>query len=294
MAMPMTPSLQFDLLILFLLFLWNMSVYIFLKKRGTLYFSKKPSFIPISIVHLLLAFFLYFLPQLLIIWTNSHLKLIKILPFSSNTTTASIFLLFLMQLSALFFLFLLILTIKKPILKNIWSAQKLQKHYTKDIVFGIVAWFFTFPCVLFIHRLVVFILKFAYGISDFPDQNIIHIIKIARGFPFSLTLLLILTIIIAPMVEEFLFRGLLLNFFKTYLGRKLGIFLSAIGFSAFHYSSSQKFANLPILISLFFLGAVLGFVYEKRKSLITPIMLHATFNLVSMLNLLLINQPEGL
>ncbi len=87
--------------------------------------------------------------------------------------------------------------------------------------------------------------------------------------------MILLTVILAPLLEEFLFRGLIQkSIIKTGLNPKISILISAFIFGAFHVYPWQ-------FVGAFLLGLVLGLVYEKIKSLVLPILLHAFNNLIS-------------
>ncbi|SKB62847.1 hypothetical protein SAMN05660477_00348 [Soonwooa buanensis] len=89
--------------------------------------------------------------------------------------------------------------------------------------------------------------------------------------------MILLTVILAPLLEEFLFRGLIQkSIIKTGLNPKISILISAFIFGAFHVYPWQ-------FVGAFLLGIVLGIVYEKTKSLVLPILLHAFNNLISAL-----------
>jgi uncharacterized protein len=81
-------------------------------------------------------------------------------------------------------------------------------------------------------------------------------------------------VIIAPIVEEFIFRGLLLTRWSSKWGTQRSILVSSIIFGVLHG---------PSTVSLFFVGLVLSFVYIKTRSLIIPILLHAGNNLFAFL-----------
>ncbi len=76
---------------------------------------------------------------------------------------------------------------------------------------------------------------------------------------------------LAPLLEEVLFRGVLLAVLRRYLGAAGGIVVSALLFMAVH---QQPVTFLP----LFWLGLVLGFVYHYTGSLAAPVALHALHN----------------
>ncbi|MCC5894151.1 MAG: CPBP family intramembrane metalloprotease [Alkalibacterium sp.] len=93
--------------------------------------------------------------------------------------------------------------------------------------------------------------------------------------PLTLALRFIITVICAPIVEEILFRGVLLNKLALTFGIRKGILFSSIIFMVFHLNSFF----IPQLIG----GILLGIIYIKTKQLIYPILAHALNNLIPFL-----------
>ena len=99
------------------------------------------------------------------------------------------------------------------------------------------------------------------------------------------SMVLFTIILLAPLIEEILFRGFLQTFIRQHLGSRQAIGITSLLFALFHYAPEQGLGNIPIVGSLLVLALFLGFVYEKRGSLLAPITLHACFNSISVLNL---------
>jgi membrane protease YdiL (CAAX protease family) len=89
-------------------------------------------------------------------------------------------------------------------------------------------------------------------------------------------------VVIAPLQEELLFRGILLPWLRRKLAARPAIALSALIFSALHSDA------WPAPIPLFVLALFLGYLAHHTNSLVAPIALHATFNAISMLILMLV------
>jgi len=89
--------------------------------------------------------------------------------------------------------------------------------------------------------------------------------------------LVLMTVILAPILEEILFRGIIMKgMIHNQVKPATAIIISAFIFGAVHFNPWQ-FAGA------FLLGLVLGLVYYKTKSLLMSIMLHAFNNLLSVL-----------
>jgi membrane protease YdiL (CAAX protease family) len=75
----------------------------------------------------------------------------------------------------------------------------------------------------------------------------------------------------APLLEEMLFRGVILRSFLTQYSRQTAILWSSLLFGLAHLNAYQFFTGLII-------GIVSGWLYERTRSLWPSILLHAAFN----------------
>ncbi len=96
------------------------------------------------------------------------------------------------------------------------------------------------------------------------------------------------TVILVPITEETLFRGLLFGqLYKKH--PMLGYTVSVFVFAAVHvvgYIGMQDPLSLCIsLLQYLPAGLVFGIVYAESKTLVTPIILHAFFNLIATLSM---------
>lgn len=90
-------------------------------------------------------------------------------------------------------------------------------------------------------------------------------------WPLALSVI-VMAVIVAPLVEELLFRGILQTLVRSYVGRPwLSVFVCAGLFASVH-------ANPEHWPALFVLGIGLGYAYEKSGSLWQAIFVHALFN----------------
>ncbi|RAL37633.1 hypothetical protein DM860_000327 [Cuscuta australis] len=94
-----------------------------------------------------------------------------------------------------------------------------------------------------------------------------------------------ITGVLAPVLEETLFRGFLMVSLTKWLPTLVSVVLSAAAFSAAHLTPSE----FP---QLFVLGTVLGFSYAQTRNLLTPITIHACWN-SGVLLLLIFLQLQG-
>ena len=86
-------------------------------------------------------------------------------------------------------------------------------------------------------------------------------------------LLFILLTVIAPVFEEFIFRGAVMELLKPY-GSGIAVFISAVCFGIYHGNFQQFFYA-------FALGICLGYIAYATGSIFCTTVLHAMFNAVS-------------
>ena len=89
----------------------------------------------------------------------------------------------------------------------------------------------------------------------------------------GLMLSVILVVIVAPLVEEMLFRGVLLSALGNHFGAGVSLVGQAVLFAAYHFST---WMFVPMLM----LGLACGYLTQHRGSLVPAVVLHALFNAV--------------
>ena len=93
----------------------------------------------------------------------------------------------------------------------------------------------------------------------------------------------VIAVVVAPITEEILFRGLIYPTLRRYLGPLGAISVSAGAFAVLH-------VHLPTLAPLFVIGFVLAYLYERTGSLTASIAAHAANNLHTMLLVYLLSR----
>jgi len=87
----------------------------------------------------------------------------------------------------------------------------------------------------------------------------------------ALTLFVVITVLLAPIFEELLFRGLFYPALRRRFGPTKAILLNGMVFGSLHFQ--------PLfMLSLILVGMVLCYLYEKTDSLLTPMLTHAFYN----------------
>lgn len=99
-------------------------------------------------------------------------------------------------------------------------------------------------------------------------------------------LIIISSVIIAPMVEEILFRKIPFDIFKN---KKIYVILSGLIFGAFHIiGSGESLYSWLYVIPYASLGIAFAYTYVKTDNLITSICLHSFHNFITVMQILLL------
>lgn len=99
---------------------------------------------------------------------------------------------------------------------------------------------------------------------------------VAPKNPLWLDILIYLYIcLLGPILEELIFRGVLLDGLKKY-GNAFGIIMSAVMFGLFHQRMAQCFSAITF-------GLVLGFIAVKTESIMPTVIIHILNNTLSSL-----------
>lgn len=83
-------------------------------------------------------------------------------------------------------------------------------------------------------------------------------------------------VIAAPIVEEVIFRGVVLGSFRKVFPAWMSILFSAVIFGAYHM-------NPVAIVYASVMGIIAGIVYEKKRNLLFPIILHMANNFMGLL-----------
>lgn len=111
----------------------------------------------------------------------------------------------------------------------------------------------------------------AAGYTDKGASTVDEVVKIISPDPLTFAGLFAVTAILAPILEEFVFRGFLLTSFTKFMPVPNAIALSSVAFGLAHLSAK----DLPELIVL---GVLLSLAYIRSRNLLTPILIHGLWN----------------
>lgn len=234
----------------------------------------------LCLIHVIISFAIYLINSILV----APLILEGLHPASYELTAAWI------RVATLFSSILLLIGFCTVTLQN--SFTKIIKDRSNaqtstllaDAFLGMITWFLAFPVVAAVEQCADLFVYSLFNIESYEQVAVLYL-KRALASPMQLAAALLMILVAAPFMEELLFRGLLQTWIKKHLGVKAAILLASLCFALFHISASHGVGNLSLVASLFVFSCFLGFIYERQKSLLSSIILHITFNLVSTLRI---------
>jgi CAAX protease family protein len=95
--------------------------------------------------------------------------------------------------------------------------------------------------------------------------------------------IIVLAVVIAPLAEEFVFRGFLYGVTKRFAGSLPALAFTGLAFALVH-------VHLPSLLPLFLLACVLTFAYELTGSLLVPMAMHSLFNAITLVGVFFVGK----
>jgi membrane protease YdiL (CAAX protease family) len=120
-----------------------------------------------------------------------------------------------------------------------------------------------------------------FGISA-EEQASVQTLRVASSWAARATLGVV-TILLAPVAEEVLFRGVLYSWIKQAGLPRLALWGTSLLFAAVHF-------NAVTFVPLLLLSLLLTLIYESTANLAAPIAAHATFNGINFAMLYLLSR----
>ncbi len=154
------------------------------------------------------------------------------------------------------------------------------KTIGRDFLAAFVNLLSVWPLVLLALTMTLFFGQLVWG-QDFQLQQHEELKSITAHSQLSVRVLIVITaVIIVPVFEEMLFRGLFQTMIRSFLLKPwLSIVISSALFAVVHQSPGHWPA-------LFVFSICLGYSYEKSGSLFRPVFIHAFFNAASIIAML--------
>lgn len=159
-----------------------------------------------------------------------------------------------------------------------WAeAFGFPQRKSRAVLWGIVGWLIGLPGIILFQALS---LKWMARLHwEAKEQMPVDVVRNAQSW-LAIVVLGLLTVVLVPLVEEVLFRGILYPAIKGRGYPQLALWSSAVAFGAVH-------GNLMAFLPLTFFGVLLVVLYELTGNLLAPVVTHGLFNAGSFLALVL-------
>lgn len=132
---------------------------------------------------------------------------------------------------------------------------------------------------------------------DFPDQTSINLVRRCAGWNWNFVSILVQVLILAPVLEELIFRGVLfklsaLGLRRVWTARQIVpsvAVLSSVLFSAAHYFKAPFPDNA--FLALFFFGLAQCWIYRRTNAIWCAMLNHCLFNTTNLVLLFILPSP---
>ena len=152
-----------------------------------------------------------------------------------------------------------------PVFPSVYMAVKALDLKAEDLGFSLKAWYLLLPAGVLIGYLL-----------SYPEYMILHPNALIPDFSLkSFVTLFIVMYIFAAFVEELVFRSVLQSTLEKKFGLRRGLLLASIMFAVMH----AGFGCGEIAYALF-TGLLIGFLFQKTRSLPLVVMIHGTINVM--------------
>jgi membrane protease YdiL (CAAX protease family) len=145
----------------------------------------------------------------------------------------------------------------------------------RNAMTGAVLCFGMMPVAWGINLLAILALRFGLGIP-MELQPAAEVLSGIPAWPWAMrAVVLLLAIVVAPVAEEMLFRGVGLPALAKVVGTGPAIIIVSLGFAVCH-------GHVHSILSLFVISVCLCFAYMRTRSLLVPIVMHMVLNYTSL------------
>jgi membrane protease YdiL (CAAX protease family) len=137
-------------------------------------------------------------------------------------------------------------------------------------------------------------LQIALGLALYPvaqlydrdeSQTVVDLLEDASGS--GLVLFAVAVVVLAPLAEELLFRGALLRALMRRTNPAWAVFGSALVFALVHPLGDPEVGSVIVVPAILTLGVVSGYLAVRSGDLSRSMMLHAGFNLLTVVGVLI-------
>ena len=168
--------------------------------------------------------------------------------------------------AAIFFIFAVVIWRRNMSWRNAFGFQR--TGLVKQVSHGMVGYLAVLPiifCVSITYHL--FLIFFGYPMT-IQDMALFFL---KQHSVWTIVAIFVLAVIVAPVAEEALFRGMLLPILMRSIGVGPAVFFTSIAFALIHF-------HIPSIMPLFVLALAFSIAYIYTKSIVVPIIMHALFN----------------
>lgn len=156
-----------------------------------------------------------------------------------------------------------------------------RDRLVRHVVFGVIGGAILVPAIGLVAGVIEETLRQAVGHAvTTPEQ-------VAPGLsPIARVLLVILAVVVAPISEEFFFRGILFRTVRDRHGFWLAALASAIPFGLVHYVPAPAIDAAVLQLTMVFTGIGLAWIYDRRGTIVASMAAHMAFNVIGVVTIL--------
>lgn len=118
------------------------------------------------------------------------------------------------------------------------------------------------------------------------EQQVVQLFQQLRGSGTTMWFFAFFAVVLAPFMEEAIFRIFLFNIGLRYWGFWAGAIISGALFGAAHIDAATGVSFLTTSVPLIFGGIILAFVYYRTRNAFASMITHGTFNLLTVIAIL--------
>jgi len=171
-----------------------------------------------------------------------------------------------------------LLRTSRPLSGAGWLAMGIvPRRPVRELGVGLLALLIALPVVVSANALGSLL---AIAVNDPAPSAVAHELLLqvqANPDAFVLIVLAVTAILLVPVLEEMVYRGLVQSVLLQYLGRWRRWWVIVIGAGIFAPMHAMA-VHWSVMPGLFALALILGYLYERTGSLLPPILVHVGFN----------------
>ena len=158
------------------------------------------------------------------------------------------------------------------------------RDFLKNIRQGVVFYIAVIPIIAFCSLVYMKLLEHLHYPID--GQDIIQLLADPQQPAWLHVYLGVLAIVVAPLIEELIFRGIALTILVKHLKLMPSVYLVSLVFAAMHFHPAS-------IMALFILAVAFSLAYLYSGSIAVPMVMHTLFNATSLIAVLLIRNTPG-